>query len=186
MKRFICVLMAVSCIAFVSAASKFKFTWAAGSSAMFYGDPNFIEKFDGLEAKGCKNVVLFGELGFRLMCTDNIAFCLNALLNMDLLTNLSDSGFFLDYAVSGGVKVYPGLGGLCIGMEYATGRRSDSITDVPEHVSSWGNGFRFLVEYEFTNLLKAFSPSLGMAWRRMPRGNNSADNILSFYIRAPF
>lgn len=186
MKRFICIVLAVSCIAMASAASKFNFTWAAGSSAMLYGDPSFVEKFDALKERGCKNIVLSGELGLRFMFIENIGFCLNAIINMDTLTNLSDFGFFLDYGLSGGIKVNLGLGGLSLGMEYVTGRRSDSITDLPENITPWGNGFRFLAEYEFTNFIKSFSPALGIAWRRMPRGNNSADNMLSFYIRSAF
>lgn len=186
MKRFVCIISAIFCIALASASGKFNFTWAVGSSGTFYGDSDFTTRFDRYKSKGCKNIVLAGELGMRLSFTDNIAFTLNALLNADTLTNLSDFCFFLDYGLAGGVKIYPGLGGLNIGMEYVTGMRADLVTGADDTFSSWGNGFRFLLEYEFENLINRFSPSLGFAWRRMPRGNSAADNVLSFYLRAPF
>lgn len=186
MKRFICLIIALSSLSVLSAENEFNFTWAFGSSANFYGDEAFVSRFDALKANGQKNIVLSGELGMRMLFTDNVALCLNVVLGMDALTNLAKSSVFLDYGVSFGTKIYPGLGGLNLGIEYITGRRTDVVQDTDTSSSSWGNGFRILLEYEFKNFIKSFSPSLGMAWKRMPRGNNVSDNVLSFYIRAPF
>ena len=186
MKRFVCIIVAIFCISLASASGKFNFMWAAGSSGTIYGDSDFTTRFDRYKARGCKNIVLSGEFGIRLAFTDNIAFTFNAIVNADTLTNLSDFCLFLDYGLSSGVKIYPGLGGLNFGMEYVTGMRADLVKGETDTSSSWGNGFRFLLEYEFENLINKFSPSLGFSWRRMPRGNSAADHILSFYIRAPF
>ena len=180
------MILALSCFSIVTAAGKFNFTWALGSSATFYGDEAFVTTFNGLKDRGYKNIVLSGELGMRVIFMDNVAFCLNGVISMDTLTLITSNHFFFDYGISGGVKIYPGLAGFNFGIEYITGRRSDVMDDVETVSTSWGNGFRLLLEYEFENLIKSFSPSLGVAWRRMPRGNDVADNILSFYVRAPF
>ena len=186
MKRLVCVIFAVICFALPLTAGELKFTWAAGSSGNIYGDSEFVSRFDSYKERGNKNIVLTGELGMKLSFTDNIAFTLNTYANMDMLTNMSDFCLFLDYGIVGGVRIYPGLGGLNFGMEYATGMRANLIVGETDSTSAWGNGFRFLLEYEFKNLINSFSPSLGFAWRRMPRGNSAADHILTFYIRAPF
>jgi len=186
MKRFICIISAVFCIAFASASDIFGFSWAVGSSANIYGDDAFVTRFKKYEERGCKNVVIFGEAGAKLKATENISFCANLYLGIDMLTNFSDFCLFLDYGISGGVRVYPGIGGLSVGMEYVTGMRADSVKGEPATVSAWGNGFRFLVEYEFKNIINTFSPSLGFSWRRMPRGNNAADHTLALYVRIPF
>ena len=169
----------------VAAESEFDFTWAFGSSGVFYGDPDFNTQFDTIKARGNKNIVLSGEAGIRVMFTEYIGITVNAIVNMDMLM-FEDFNLFLDYGIASGARVYTGLGGLNLGIEYVTGRRTDFVSAAPTTSSSWGNGFRFLLEYEFKNLIKSFSPSLGIAWRRMPRGNNAADNIVTFCIRAPF
>ena len=171
---------------FASASDFFGFSWAVGSSGYIYGDEDFVTHFQYYKDRGNKNIVLFGEVGAKLKATENISFCANVYLGMDMLTNLSDFCLFLDYGVSGGVRIYPGFGGFSFGMDYVTGIRANSIKGETGTTSSWGNGFRFLLEYEFTNIINTFSPSLGFSWRRMPRGNNAADHILSFYIRIPF
>ena len=173
------------CIGMAFADSAFDFTWAFGSSANIYGDSAFEARYDALKARGNKNIVLSGELGLRMMFSENLGITANVLINLDMLT-FSDFNLFFDYGISSGVRVYTGLGGLNLGIEYVTGRRTDFVHDASTSSSAWGNGFRFMLEYEFQNLIKTFSPSLGIAWRRMPRGNNAADNILTFYIRAPF
>ncbi|MCR4940935.1 MAG: hypothetical protein K5930_12645 [Treponemataceae bacterium] len=186
MKRIICFIVALSCFAAVSAAVDFDFTWALGSSATFYGDSEFSNQIEEIKDAGNKNIVLSGELGLRLGFVKNLYFCLNAVVSADLLTSIVVNYFFLDYGISGGFKLYTGLGGLCLGVEYETGRRTNIMPEEGVHSTGWGNGFRFLIEYEFKNIAKSFSPSFGLGWKRMPRGNNYADNIISFYVRAPF
>lgn len=186
MKRFVCIISAIFCIALASASDDFGFSWTVGSSGYIYGDEDFVARFDNYKARGNKDIVLSGEVGAKLKATENISFCVNVYLGMDMLTNFSDFCLFLDYGFSGGVRIYPGFGGLNIGMEYVTGMRADSVKGEKASTSSWGNGFRFLLEYEFKNIIKTFSPSLGFSWRRMPRGNNTADHILSLYLRIPF
>ena len=176
------------CVVAVTAESGFDFTWAFGSSGIIYGDPDFVtqqQRTAGGPFTGNKDIVLSGEAGIRMMFTDYIGVTVNAILNFDMLM-FEDFNLFFDYGIASGVRVFTGLGGLNLGIEYVTGRRTDFVHDAVTTSSSWGNGFRFMIEYEFKNLIKTFSPSLGVAWRRMPRGNNAADNIITFYIRAPF
>ena len=39
----------------------------------------------------------------------------------------------LDYSIYGGIRIYPGLGGLRLGVDYNLGRRTDFIDSNPEN-----------------------------------------------------
>lgn len=91
----------------------------------------------------------------------------------------------LDYAFYSGLRVYLGLGGLRAGIDYNLGRRTDFIEMalVDDTVStSWGNGFRFLLEYDFKSGGTGLAPIIGGSWRHVPRGGSS-DHILSIYFK---
>lgn len=98
---------------------------------------------------------------------------------------------FLHTTFPVGAKVYPGLGGLNLGLAYTLGFRADFIeTDysgTDNKVDAWGNGFRFHLEYNFAHDGPSqYLPSLGLSWNLMPRGNNDYDNIFMLYITANF
>ena len=90
-----------------------------------------------------------------------------------------------------GIKIYPGLGGLNLGLAYTLGFRADSINSklAGEHngTTDWGNGFKFQAEYNFAHEGSSrFLPSIGGYWNLMPRGNDSYDNLIVMYIAANF
>lgn len=89
-----------------------------------------------------------------------------------------------------GIKIYPGLGGLNAGLAYTLGFRIDSInTTKHEHegISTWGNGFRLSLEYNFAHEGNSrFLPSIGGYWNLMPRGNKSYDNLIVMYVAINF
>lgn len=89
-----------------------------------------------------------------------------------------------------GIKIYPGLGGLNFGLSYNLGFRSDfSKTTTAKHsnIASWGNGFKFLFEYDFAHDGNSkYLPSIGCSWNLMPRGNYSYDNLIVFYLAENF
>lgn len=90
----------------------------------------------------------------------------------------------LDFST--GLKVYPGLGGFDLGLAYVLGYRADYLgpkkgkarrTSTP-----WGNGYKIFMEYNFAHEGSSrFLPTIGLCWKRMPRGNNSFDNQLTAY-----
>lgn len=96
---------------------------------------------------------------------------------------------FLHTAFPVGVKVYPGLGGLNLGLAYTLGFRTDFIKTENDgrktKTDAWGNGFRFYLEYNFAHT-SSFShlPSCGVFWNLMPRGENAYDNIFALYLTA--
>jgi hypothetical protein len=75
-------------------------------------------------------------------------------------------------------------------LEYNTGRRSNfynlnSFNSPESYSTNWGNGFRFVTEYDFSFNTEGLAPVVGISYRRMPRGG-FADNIFSFYFRLVF
>lgn len=91
----------------------------------------------------------------------------------------------LDYNFYTGVRVYPGLAGLRLGVDYNLGRRTDFIQiDSLQDTRStrWGNGFRFLLEYDFRAGKTGLLPIIGGGWRHVPRGGSS-DHIFSVYFK---
>ena len=48
-------------------------------------------------------------------------------------------------------------------------------------------GFKILLEYNFAHEGKSkYLPTIGGSWNLMPRGNNSYDNIITFYLAENF
>ena len=109
----------------------------------------------------------------------------------DLCWNSSEYVHKMHFAFPLGIKIYPGLGGLDIGLAYTLGFRLDltNTSDFGERreFTPWGNGIKVLVEYNFAHEGKSkYYPTIGGYWNLMPRGNNSFDNLIVLYISANF
>nr|MCR5607232.1 hypothetical protein [Treponema sp.] len=95
-----------------------------------------------------------------------------------------------DYSFLGGIEVFTPIEGLSASVSYNVGRRADFVAlkddegDLHKNSgsSSWGNGFRFSLDYDFSSFGPAWAPGVGLAWKNMPRGNNR-DNTISVYLR---
>lgn len=101
--------------------------------------------------------------------------------NSDINTNLMHMDFPL------GLKIYPGFGGLGLGLAYTLGFCTVMIKDDAGNkyndVSPWGNGFKLFLEYDFSRTAKSiYFPTIGVTWNLMPRGNNNYDNLIVFYL----
>lgn len=88
-----------------------------------------------------------------------------------------------------GFKIYPGLAGLNLGLAYVLGFRADftktSSDYKTKNATAWGNGFKFLAEYNFAHDgFSKYLPTIGCSWTYMPRGNYEKDNLLTFYLAA--
>ena len=101
--------------------------------------------------------------------------------------------FLWDYSIVIGFRVYPNLGGLCLDVQYALGRRTDFcdfeismngetvIIDETES-TGWGNGFVLGLAYDFSYHTSFIAPELSFNWKHIPRGNSS-DNYLNLSFR---
>lgn len=99
----------------------------------------------------------------------------------------------LDFDMNTGIKIYPGLGGLNLGLAYCLGYSVNysGLRGPREKTyrapSPWGNGFKFLMEYNFAHDgFSNFLPTAGFYWKWMPRGSNYHDNYLCAYVSANF
>lgn len=161
--------------------------WSLGTSALFYGDPAVKELNDTLKKNDYKSLVLTGEYGARFQLDSKIDFVLSGYLTFDSLGKQTKSILRLDYGVTGGVRLRPGLGGLALGCEYCTGQRADidslNSRRAQATTTQWGNGYRFRFEYDFSALFSGIAPVIGVSWKSVPRGNNCRDGNLAFYFR---
>ena len=167
------------------------FSWDIGISTgipFHYGESNSnISNFDA----NTLNRVLAGttsNIYIKIADTAFVNLGIDSLF--DFKWNASDYANSIDYTFFGGVKIYPGLGGLNFSIAYCFGSRSDFLKindekDIFQH--SWGNGARFSLEYDF-NYLKAtnIKPIVGGYYRFIPRGNYVYDHILCAYIALKF
>lgn len=187
MKKLTAVFV-ILCICGIAAASEYIHPfWSIGTSAMFYGDPAIKEQNESLKRQDYKSLVLNGEYGARFQLDDKVDFVMSAYLTLDSLGKSSQSILRLDYGVTGGVRLRPGLGGISLGCEYCTGQRAD-IDDLNSgkadgSTTQWGNGYRFRFEYDFSAFFNGIAPVLGVSWKSVPRGNNCRDGNLAFYFR---
>lgn len=134
--------------------------------------------------------------GVRIICGADVYANLNPneftsfFAGVDLLSDFNNltpyysNHLSLDFPI--GIKVYPKLAGLCVGLGYNLGFRTDYYNTEEKGKengqSNWGNGFKLLVEYDFSHSGSRFLPAIGLYWKHMPRGNSTYDNQICAYI----
>lgn len=146
------------------------------------------------------NEYFYDNDGTRIIFGTNARVEFNILENFSLFADsdlLVDFNFkseehfnMLDLSFSGGIKIFPGIGGLATGIGYSVGSRFN-VYDLLEETKSflgeqirrndWGNGFKVFVEYDFAHKSGKILPILGITWKFMPRGNDFYDNTFSLY-----
>lgn len=180
-KKIICTFIFLL-VAFSSwAADWFAYGGSLGTALVVHGDESLRSYFDTLH---CVVLEVDGTMEFILHPSIRIAA--GSILLADF--KFKDGNYYnsLDYNFYGGVRIYPGLGGLRLGVDYNLGRRTDFIDISPVNEvksTAWGNGFRFLLEYDFRYTKTGLLPMLGGSWRYVPRGGNTADHTLSIYFK---
>ena len=166
--------------------SKVNFHWGIGTAGILYGDDSTKELTKTLTNDEFSRMILSGELGFSIKLDKSIRFVTGGNVSYDLFIKNSQNASFLDYAFFGGLRVYPNLGGFNVGLEYNIGQRANFYNLVDYEATSgltnWGNGFRFVTEFDFSYYTEGLAPVVGLSYRRMPRGG-FADNFFSFYFR---
>ena len=166
--------------------SKVNFHWGIGTAGILYGDDSTKELTKTLTNDEFSRMILSGELGFSIKLDKSIRFVTGGNVSYDLFMKNSQNASFLDYAFFGGLRVYPNLGGFNVGLEYNIGQRANFYNLVDYEATSgltnWGNGFRFVTEFDFSYYTEGLAPVVGLSYRRMPRGG-FADNFFSFYFR---
>ena len=166
--------------------SKVNFHWGFGTAGIVYGDDSTKELTKTLTNDEFSRMILSGDLGLSIKLDKSIRFVTGGNVSYDLFMKNSQNASFLDYAFFGGLRVYPNLGGLNFGLEYNIGQRANFYNLVDYEATSgltnWGNGFRFVTEFDFSYYTEGLAPVVGLSYRRMPRGG-FADNFFSFYFR---
>ena len=180
-KKLICTFMFLL-VAFSSwAVDWFAYGGALGTALVVPGDEAIRSYSDTLH-----NVVLELDATMEFIVHPSIRIAAGSILLTDFKFKDGDHYNSLDYNFYAGTRIYPGLGGLRLGVDYNLGRRTDFI-DIPpvDEVKStaWGNGFRFLLEYDFRYKKTGLQPMIGGSWRYVPRGANTADHIFSVYFK---
>ena len=172
-------------------ASENLFSVSAGltSGVPIYGTNSVAST--GSEIEKGNRVILGSLLSLNLNPLKQVTFYLGNDILWDITWNANDKSSKLHVSFPLGIKVYPGLGGLNVGLAYTLGFRADNIKveSIGEYneTSPWGNGFKFQVEYNFAHDGKSrYLPSIGGYWNLMPRGNDSYDNLIVLYIAANF
>lgn len=189
MKKLMCVCAAMAFFSAVSAKPSGIIGFDVGLASglpVYSGD--FVSDMNDRVNDGNFNRAVAGgifDISFRL------GKPLKVVAGADLLCDFIWSGKnysnHLDYAFWGGLKVYPGAGGLNCSVAYAFGRRTDfrnnAVEDSVVSSTAWGNGFRLGIEYDFLyTSSRSWLPALGVYYRFMPRGDDMYDNIFAVYV----
>ncbi len=191
MKKLAAIIF--SAILFCSALSAKEelFSFSAGISSGFpiYGNNSIVST--GNEISNKNQVIVGTTATINLNLIKQVTFFLGNDILWDLTWNSTEHSNKMHVSFPLGIKFYPGLGGLNLGLAYTLGFRYDFIKTelIDEHNqgTAWGNGIKVLIEYNFAHEGKSqYLPSVGGYWNLMPRGNYSYDNIIAFYIAANF
>lgn len=165
------------------------FSAGISSGLPVYGANSVIST--GTEIPNGNRMIIGGLASVNLNILPQISFYLGNDLLWDITWSSAEKSSKLHVSFPLGIKIFPGVGGLNFGIAYTLGFRVDNIktSSVGEYndISSWGNGFKLHVEYDFAHDGKSkYYPSVGTYWNLMPRGNNSWDNLIVLYIAANF
>ena len=191
MKKILAVLLTafITCSALSAKENLFSFSAGLASGVPVYGANSVVATGSGIS--NGNRVILGSVFAVNFNVLTQVSFFLGNDILWDMTWSASEKSGKLHVSFPLGIKVYPGLGGLNLGLAYTLGFRADSIKiqDYGEYnkISSWGNGFKFQVEYNFAHEGKSrFYPSVGGYWNLMPRGNKSYDNLIVLYVAANF
>ena len=165
------------------------FSAGLSSGVPIYGANSVVST--GSEIAKGNRIILGTNVSANLNPISQVSFYLGNDIIWDFTWNSSEKSSKVHLSIPLGIKVYPGLGGLNLGLAYTLGLRFDNIkTDsMGEYNESppWGNGFKFQVEYNFAHEGSSrYLPSVGGYWNLMPRGNSSYDNLIVLYVAANF
>ena len=183
----IAILIIVGLVCVGRSFSLGNFEFGIGSGYVFYGEDEVRERNDKLGDNS--QIILQVTTAYNLKLAEPVYLSFGVDSALDARWEGGQHVYLLDYAALVGFKVYPGIAGLQLSVDYALGRRADffNVTgyDESSYSTNWGNGFKFGIQYDFLYQNNGFSPVAGIAWRRMPRGNG-ADNILAVFIKLSF
>ena len=134
-----------------------------------------------LSADDYKRIVAGLTLDTNINLTEMIKVLVGAEAFSDFLWKKNEYYHSIDYAFFTGIKVFPNVRGLNFSIAYTLGNRSDFFNK-KNATKSWGNGFRFSIQYDFMQdrNYKA-RPFVGTYYRCVPRGNYNTDHILCLY-----
>lgn len=192
MRKLFAALLLISGPVFFATAEKKSsagIEFGIGSGYVFYGDQKTKDLISDMNSDAFSRFIIGGDAGFYIPLADMVLFTGDAELMTDLFWKGGDHCYFLDYAFDTGIKVYPGLGGLGFAIAYSLGRRT-SFIDIGEYSettsTSWGNGFKFSIDYDIKYGKSGVCPVIGAYWRHMPRGDSFSDNTISIYLKLFF
>ena len=186
MKKYMSFIFIIFFACLTLSANERLFSFSAGlsSGGPLYGEDSVIST--GSEIEKPNRVIIGALFSINLNIIKQVTFYTGSDILWDLVwdSKQHSNKTHVDFPL--GIKIYPGLGGLNLGLAYTLGFRADSISTC-EHeyngISSWGNGFKLSLEYNFAHEGNSnYYPSIGGYWNLMPRGNNSYDNLLVLYI----
>ena len=190
MKKLLCSLIVILGIFSVSFAKENFVSFSAGLSSgiPFYGTDSVPESMNTINTD--HRVIIGALTSININVIKQITFFGGGDILADFNWKDTSYAHHLHVSFPLGIKVYPGIGGLNLGLSYNLGFRSDfskTISGKQSNIAAWGNGFRLSVEYNFAHEGKSkYLPSIGCNWNFMPRGNNSYDNLIVFYITENF
>ena len=187
-KISIALIITLLVTSFATAEENF-FSCSLGLSSgiPIYGSSSLSDDADKISTDS--RIIAGAFLNLNLNPINQITFFGGAEVLSDLNWNNDSYKHFSHIGFPLGIKIYPGLGGLCFGIAYELGFRGEFLKDkegkTSNEISSWGNGFKTVLEYNFSHIGKSnHYPTIGTSWNLMPRGHNAYDNIFQFYIAA--
>jgi hypothetical protein len=176
-----------------SAGSPIGFLYGSvGTGGVLYGSEKIKERDAALKNGDFTRIVLALSGGAALILAEPLyaTFALDSVL--DFHSGGGNYAHYLDFSTALGIRAYPAyastLAGFFVSAEYCLGARSDIVKLENDGNSStpWGNGFRLGAAYDFSHLTRGIAPVVGAAWKRIPRGDNTADNYLTVYVSLGF
>ena len=171
MKKWIIVLvLAVSAIAGGYAQTEmeemrgFLFQVGLGAATVEY-DSTTEAEIDIYKAAGYDRMTIYLDLGLGFAITQKAYLLFSISGTGDRLEKSADDYLQLNTCLfAGGVRYYPFTTGLVLGADIGGARAVTQFGGGTSDITSdWGNGYRFMIGYDFARRLRGFTGILGLA-----------------------
>ena len=169
----------------------FSFSFGLSSGSVFYDSVEMLNQTKGIrEYDDYKRLLLGASTSINYNPIKEASFYIGAESFFDIYWTDQYNANYISLDFPFGIKIYPNIGGLNLGLAYLFGIRFDNV-DFEEYYYSestaWGNGFKINIEYNFAHDLDfSILPAIGCYWKCIPRGRGNYDNQIGAYVALCF
>ena len=161
MKKYLFAILfaLIPFISFANDSQLFSNEISLGTGICIYGDSDLSGSLRKqlLKSDDFKRIIVGVSDTVDINISEPIKILFGADTFTDFIWDNSEYYNTFDYSFSTGIKIFPGIEGLNVGISYCLGNRTDfykikdqkNNTEKKVKTASWGNGYKISIQYDF-------------------------------------